>query len=204
MAGPISPLPPAYIETADPHTWLLDIFNSPYGMPCICGDQTMGRELAVVRPHIIRICQQESTPCKVNIDFHLGTAQGTYIFNPNVSGFSLNTTNGQDGIWHQLRPDIADAAHNPALNNTTLAGTASVDASWNFSNYDPSNPLHTTGNECVADWGYLGIPTHTFVFDMCAHIDTWFSEQAVSFRLYFDKMEQNIIPALSCGVNFIG
>lgn len=200
--GNIGSLPPAYIEPSNPHTWLTDIFDSPFGLPCICGDQTPGQDLAVVRPYIIRICQREDEPCKIDVDFHLGTAQGVYNYNPNVSGFSFDTTDGQNGIWHQLRPDVSDAGHNPALNNPTLAGTNQVDSTWDYAQYNPNNPLHVTADPCVPDWVFLGIPVHTFVFDMCEHVSSWFSEQDVSIRLYFDKDEQNTFPSISCGVNF--
>jgi len=190
----ISPLPPAYIEPSNASTWLTDIFDSPFGLPCICGDQTQGQDLSVIRPYIIRICQVEDNPCKIAVDFHLGTAAGIYNYNQNLSGFSFDTTDGQNGIWHQLLPDTSDISHNPSLNMPSLARSNNVSTDWNFANYNPNNPLHITSDPCIPDWVFLGIPIHTFIFDMCDHVSSWLSEQNINIRLYFDKGEQNIFP----------
>lgn len=185
MPGP--QLPPHYIETNNIHTWLVDIFNSPFGLPCVCGDITDSPDLHVVRPYITRICQREDTPAKIEVSFHLGTAFGVYHYVQSLSGFSLDTTNGRDGIWHELRPDVTDSRHNPSYNHTSLAGGNSVDASWAYATYNPSNPLHVTPDPCVPNWTTLGIPVHTFVFDMLDHVSSWLSEQTVAFRLSFSK-----------------
>ena len=201
--GITSALAPSYIEPSNIHTWLTDIFNSPHGLPCICGDQTVGEEVYPVRPYIIDICQRTDEPCKVDVKFHLGSAEGIYYFQPNQSGFSLDTTNGRNGTWHQLRTDKTDAGHNPSLNNPTLMGSDSVDTSWNYSSYDPNNPNHTSTGECLVNWENLGVPVHNFVFDMCEHISSWFSETGVCFRLTFDKVEPATFDRLSCGVQTI-
>jgi len=207
MASIISPsyttnanyeLPPFYTTTDDINTWLLDIFNGTYGLPCICGDQSLGTDIYVVRPRIVRICQRESTPCMVEVDFHLGTAYGVYHYKPNSSGFSVDTTNGVDGIWHQLRPETSDLGHNPSRNNTSLAGSTSVDGTWEFWIFNPNNPLH--GSSCSPNLQNLRIPVHTFVFDMCEHINSWFSENSVSFRLTFDKVSSADTIPRSCGI----
>lgn len=200
--GTINSLPPAYIEPDNIQTWLLDIFDGPLGIPCICGDQTVGRELAVVRPRIINVCQRPAEPCKIDIEFHLGTAQGIYFYQPNASGFSFDTTNGRDGTWHQLRTDKTDPNHNPSLNNTTLALTDEVDATWNHALFDPTNPMHTSDENCEVNWAYLGIPVHRFTYDMCEHVSTWLQETKVSFRLSFDKQRNATVPEISCGVQF--
>lgn len=201
---PINQLPPYYIDTNNIHTWIVDIFDSPFGLPCICGDQTEGKVISVVRPYITRICQRQDEPCKIEISFHLGTANGIYFYQQGLSGFSLDTTNGKDGSWFELRPDINDSRHNPSLNNTDLAGTNSVDATWAFAMYDPSNPLHTTQDPCIANWANLGIPIHTFVFDMCDHVSTWLSEPKVAFRLSFSKSQITSKRKIGCGVTFLG
>jgi hypothetical protein len=200
--GMINPLPPAYIETQNAHNWLIDIFDSPGGLPCICGDQVDGRDIAVVRPYIVKICQRVDNPCKIDIDFHLGTANGLYYYQPNSSGFSINTTDGKNGDWYQLVPDINDPFHNPSTNNLSLAGSTTVDASWAYSTFDPRNPDHImSGTNCNrANWANLGIPIHRFTFDMCEHLSTWLEEPKVSFRLSFDRRYQETIPQISCGV----
>lgn len=201
---PINQLPPYYIETNNIHAWITDVFDSPFGLPCICGDQTQGRDLAVVRPHIIRICQREDEPCKIEITFHLGTANGVYFYQQSLSGFSLDTTNGKDGKWFELRPDKNDSRHNPSPNNASLVNTNSVDATWNFSLYNPLNPLHGGSDPCSVNWATLGIPVHTFVFDMCDHVSSWLSEPKVAFRLSFSKTQVSPNVPAGCGVNYIG
>lgn len=196
-------LPPSYIEFNNIHTWITDIFDSPFGLPCICGDQTSNGNFAAVRPHIIRICQREDTPCKIEISFHLGTAFGIYEYNQMLSGFSLDTTNGKDGIWHELRPDITDAKHNPSSNNTSLSGSLSVDATWAYARYDPSNPLFQTNDPCNPNWATLGIPIHTFVYDMCDHVSSWLSDPRAAFRISFGKTIANPPKPNTCGINFL-
>lgn len=199
----INQLPPAFIETANIHTWLIDIFDSPFGLPCICGDQTVGVDPAVVRPQIIKICQRVDDPCKIDIDFHLGTADGIYHMQPNSSGFSLDTSDGKNGTWHQLRTDSADPAHNPSINDPSLAMTDSVLTTWNHALFDPTNPLHLSSGLCEVNYNLLGIPVHTFTFDMCEHVSTWMSESSVSFRLSFDKQKSAKVPQISCGIQFL-
>jgi len=195
--GMINPLPPSYIEPNNIHTWLGEIFDSPFGLPCICSDQTPGADLHAVRPQIISICQRVAQPCIIDIQFHLGTAWGIYHYQPNSSGFSFDTTDGKDGTWHQLVPDITSTSHNPSPNNTTLAMTNSVDATWNYSSYDPS----LYNGEC--DITPAGIVTHVFTFDMCEHVSTWMQEPEASFRLSFDKQLNAVVPEISCGIQFI-
>lgn len=193
-------LPPSYIDQDNLSTWLTDVFNSPYGLPCICADQTIGNQIYAVRPHIIRICQREDNPCIVEISFHLGTANGIYQYDYSTSGFSLNTTDGHDGTWHQLRPDTGDSNHNISLNNTSLAGTTSVDGSWAYGLYNPNNPSHNSLDPCVPDYTTLGIPVHVFVFDMCEHVSSWLSEPSVSFRISFNKTNPDVIIPSSCRI----
>jgi hypothetical protein len=192
-------IPPFYTNQESIETWLLDIFNGVFGLPCVCGDQLYGVDLNIVRPRIVRICQREDTPCIIEIDFHLGTANGLYIYRPDLSGYSIDTTDGVDGIWHQLRPDTSDANHNPSPNNTTLAHTNTVDATWNYASFNPANPLH--GSSCDPNIGFFGIPVHKFVFDMCQHINTWFSEISMSFRLTFDKAGIGQPGTRSCSIS---
>lgn len=196
-------LPPSYIDENDIGTWLLDVFGTPFGLPCVCGDDTETLDLNVVRPYIIDICQFEDNPCFIEINFHLGTAQGIYHYQPNLSGYSLDTTNGQDGIWHQLQPAYEHDQHNPSINNSSLAGSDKVDATWAFAQYNPQNPAHGTLDPCVPNWHNLGIPTHKFVFDMCEHVDTWLNETDISFRLTFDKRRTEPVRPLSCGITTI-
>lgn len=204
LTGRVNPLPPAYIETENIHTWLVDIFDSPFGLPCICGDQTVGRDIAVVRPEIIKVCQRADEPCKIDIDFHLGTAYGDYYYQPNESGFSFDTMDGKDGIWHQLKTDKTDAAHNPSINKPSLAMSDTVYTTWNHTAFDPTNPLHLGSDNCEVNWSLLGIPVHTFTYDMCEHVSTWLEETSVSFRLTFNKVSNGITPPISCGVQFLG
>lgn len=196
-------LPPSYIEPNSASTFLLDIFDSPFGLPCVCGDQTGTNDLHAVRPYIIRMCQMSDNPCYVEIDFHLGTAQGIYKFNPNLSGYSTDTTNGQDGTWFQLRPDLGNNIHNPSPNNISLSGSESVDATWAYGLYNSMNSTFINNDPCIADYISLGIPVHKFVFDMCTHIDTWMSEPSVAFRLTFDKVVKEIQLDRPCIVKYI-
>lgn len=191
-------LPPSYIDGSSIATWLTDVFNSPYGLPCVCADQTVGNQIYAVRPHITRICQRQDNPCIVEISFHLGTANGLYNYDPNTSGFSLDTTDGHDGTWHQLRTDEGDAGHNPSLNNLTLAGTDTVDGSWAYGLYNPNSPGQNGLDPCEPDYTTLGIPVHTFVFDMCEHVSSWLSEPSVSFRLSFNKTNLDIAQPSAC------
>jgi hypothetical protein len=180
-------LPPFYSNGENIQTWFADIMNSPYGLPCICSDQVLGSDVHVVRPRIVNICQRENAPCIIDVSFHLGTAIGIYNYQPALSGFSVDTTNGVDGTWHELRPDTSDTAHNPSMNNTSLAGGLSVDATWDFAQFNPNNSAH--GNSCDPNLNGLGIPVQTFVFDMCEHLTTWFAENTVSFRLTFNTTQ---------------
>lgn len=195
--GIINALPAYYIEPSNIHAWLTEIFDSPFGLPCICGDQTVGVDPIAVRPKIINICQRSDDPCKIEVKFHLGTAQGVYNYQPSLSGFSFDTTDGLNGIWHQLNTDTSDVGHNPSP-ISTLVNTNSVNASWNTTLYDPTNPNH--GDQCDPNWSLLGIPVHTFIFDMCEHVSSWLSEQTVSFRLSFDQTKDGVYSRISCGV----
>jgi hypothetical protein len=196
-----SQLPPSYIDESNIGSWLADIFDGPFGLPCICSDQTTSSEIHIVRPHIVRICQDVNSPSQVHITFHLGTAYGVWSFDPSQSGFSFDTTDGVDGIWHELRPDIGNQYHNPSLNNASLRGTDRVDASWQYSLYDPTNPAHLTEDPCVPNYANLGVPMHTFVFDMTGdHVDTWLSETNISFRLTFSKNPYNKTVPVGCAV----
>lgn len=202
ISGNINQLPAYYIEPTNIHTWLTEIFDSPFGLPCICGDQTVGREFHVVRPRIINVCQRVDDPCKIDIEFHLGTAHGIYHYQPNESGYSLDTTDGKNGTWHQLIPDTSDSNHNFSA-NAALRGSNSVDASWNYALFDPNNPNHLGSDPCEVNWAYLGIPVHRFTFDMCNHVSSWLSETGASFRLTFNKNDITSREVLSCGVQFI-
>lgn len=191
-------LPSYYSDDSDISTWLGDIFNSPYGLPCICSDQTEGNSIYAVRPYITRICQRSDNPCIIEVSFHLGTAHGIYEFDGDLSGFSFDTTNGLDGVWHKLIPDIGDSGHNPSLNNLLLAGTNQVDASWNYSFFNPSNPNHLTNDPCIPNYNNLSIPIHTFVFDMCEHVSSWLSQGSCSFRMTFNKKVASSIQPSIC------
>lgn len=200
----IGEFPPSYTDPRNIETWLSDIFNGPGGLPCICSDYTRGRPVHVVRPYITNICQRQDVPCKIDISFHLGSAQGIYSYDQSQSGFSINSTNGVDGDWHELIPDITDMGHNPSFNNSTLAGSTQVDGSWNFSRFDPLNPSHVGSDPCVVNFNAIGIPVHKFTFDMCEHINTWFSEPRFQFRLTFIKpRNEEILRPTSCGTKFI-
>jgi hypothetical protein len=197
----LSQLPPSYIDSQHISTWLSDIFNGPFGLPCICSDQTIANEIHIVRPHIIDICQDPNSPSHVHIRFHLGTAHGIWFMDYSQSGFSLDTTDGVNGIWHRLKPDIGNASHNPSINNTSLAGTDSVDATWNYGLYNPNNPAHITNNPCLVNFTNLNIPVHTFVFDMTNdHLSTWLSETSVSFRLTFSRKPYHQHTPVGCVV----
>ena len=68
---------------------------------------------------------------------------------------------------------------------------------WDYSIFNPSNPLYQSSNPCIPNYSNLGIPVHTFVFDMCDHISSWLSEPNVSFRLTFTKTPyQSVKPAI--------
>ncbi len=199
----ISQFPPSYTDPKNIETWISDIFNGPGGLPCVCSDYTRGNSLHVVRPQIIRICQRSDQPCKIDIDFHLGTAQGIFEYSQSESAFSIDSTNGFNGTWHELVPDYTDDFHNLSLNNTALAGSNKVDGSWNYSLFNPSNPSHVGNDPCTVNFQLLGIPVHRFTFDMCEHINTWFSEPNFMFRITFNKEKQNQpITPLSCGARF--
>lgn len=199
MRNNLSQLPPSYVDQSHISTWLSDVFDDPFGLPCICSDQTYGNEIYVVRPYIIRICQDVNVPSWVHISFHLGTAHGIWNFDYRQSGFSFDTTNGVDGIWHSLRPDIGNAFHNPSLNNISLKGTDQVDATWSYTLYDPSNPAHLTNDPCVPNYTNLGIPVHTFVFDMTNdHVSSWLTETNISFRLTFSKSPRITQTRVGC------
>jgi hypothetical protein len=171
-------LPPFYTQGDNVSTWLLDIFNEPYGLPCICGDQTIGSDVYAVRPAIVKICQDEDTPCLVHIDFHLGTAVGSYYLQPDQSGFSIDTTNGANGFWNKLNPE------------TFIA----YDGTWTYGSYNPA----AHGSSCNPSYAQLGIPVHRISFDMCEHISTWFTENKVSFRLTFDDALETNSFSLIC------
>lgn len=197
----LSQLPPSYVDTQHIATWLSDIFDGPFGLPCICSDQTTSNEIHIVRPFIVGLCQDPNSPSHLQIKFHLGTAHGVWYMDYSQSGFSLDTTDGVNGIWHRLRTDQGNTSHNPSPNNTALTGTDLVDATWNFALYNPNNMAHISNTPCSVNYTNLNIPVHTFVFDMTNdHLNTWLSETNISFRLTFTKKPYNQHTPRGCAV----
>lgn len=56
------------------------------------------------------ICQRAENPCIVDIDFEV-CGPGTFEFVPELTAFSLDTTDGINGTWHILQAIETDSQH---------------------------------------------------------------------------------------------
>jgi hypothetical protein len=68
------------------------------------------REDVEFNARCLSICQRPDNPCIVDIDFVL-EGDGEYEIVPDLTLFSLDTTDGFDGTWHLLQPIETDPQH---------------------------------------------------------------------------------------------
>lgn len=66
---------------------------------------------AIIGCNILSVCQRASDPCVVEINFEISGDDSTYDIYQTYTLFSLDTTDGIDGTWHELEASSLDPAY---------------------------------------------------------------------------------------------
>jgi len=69
-------------------------------------------QIVEIKATILSVCQRPSNPCIVEINFELeGDGEDTYDIDEDLSVFSIDSTNGQNGTWYKLVPLVSDPVY---------------------------------------------------------------------------------------------
>lgn len=109
-------------------------FDATQLLECVAyGDRLEVSELCI---ECIDLCQRAENPCIVEVRYKI-CAPGKYAFVPDLTLYSLDTTNGLNGTWHVLQAIETDPKHsgNVVISHGDFVGTFVFDACDHVSSF---------------------------------------------------------------------